>query len=166
MLSEFLKRLMFGRQFSMDEGKIRIIGSRHVMYPLHVLIEIHHMDPDGLYLAVKKGIIDELNKSPGVIGIKNLHPTYSIVSFYETMGIGTMNILSFDPEKKEAVVRIHEHEFKQIYSSGNKLCDSFIAGVIAGIFSYVMSDSVDCKETVCIDSGSEFCQFEISKNSV
>jgi predicted hydrocarbon binding protein len=164
MLSDFLKRLMFGRQFSMDEGKIRIIGCRYVMFSVHVLTKIHKMDPDGLYLAVKDGIIEELNKSPGIIGIKNIHPTVSIVHFYDTLGIGTMNVINFDIEKKEAIVRIYEREFKELYHDNNKICNSFIAGIIAGIFSYVMSDSLDCKETVCMESGSEFCQFEILKN--
>jgi predicted hydrocarbon binding protein len=162
MLSEFLKRLMFGRQFSMDEGKIKVIGSRHIMYPLHVMKRISKMDRDGIYLAVKKGMIEELNKNPGIIGIKNLHPEYSIVNFFETIGVGTMSIVSFDIEKKEAVVRVYDHDFKQLYS-GDKICDSFTAGIIAGMFSFLMSDLVECKEMICSESGSEFCQFEIKK---
>jgi predicted hydrocarbon binding protein len=160
MLSEFLKRLMFGRQFSMDEGKIKIMGSRHLMFPSRVMAAFGQMDRKGTYLAAKEGIIEELNKSPSIIGIKNLHPEYSIVNFFDIMGIGSLSIVDLDTEGKKAVVRVYDREFS--YTEADKFCDSFTAGVIAGIFSYIMSDSVDCKETACIAFGSEFCEFEIA----
>ena len=53
MLSSFLKKLLFARQFFMIDGKIEILGKKQVLLPASVLKELDNNPSPSLSKSVR-----------------------------------------------------------------------------------------------------------------
>jgi len=106
MLSPFLKKLLFVRQFLIDKGQIEILGENQVMLPSHLLSELQCIDHDKVYSIVKKNITSSMETYAKKIGSNNAGIVKSSQDIFETFGLGQFQILKLDNPKKAAVVRI------------------------------------------------------------
>lgn len=187
MISPFLQKLMFVRQFGIDKGKIDLLGNRYVLFDALALFEIQKIDETKLYEAIKNSSfknISEAVKSAKVyqnvkdvfmesiaklgdkIGKSDEGTLMTLKEIFEVYGLGGMDIVDLDNTKKKAVIRLRESsialEYKQRYKKTNAPVDIIAAGVLAGMFSYVFKKKVDCVEKSCIAQGNESCRFEIA----
>src|SRR3989344_907314 len=53
-LSPILKKLMFVRQFDIDQGKIKVLGDREIMLHASALLELQEIDESKVYDVAKK----------------------------------------------------------------------------------------------------------------
>ncbi|MEM3405940.1 MAG: 4-vinyl reductase [Candidatus Pacearchaeota archaeon] len=186
MLSPLLKKLLFVRQFSIDNGKINILGNRHVMLSDDVLLELQEIDDVRLYSLIKDSTLLQLSKfvehakvykqlkEVVALDISTLSKKISsnegiiktIQDIFDIYGLGKMIIASLDNTKKQAVVRIYESVLAETYLKKNKkraekaVC-AITAAVIAGIFSYVFGKKVDAIEEKCKAKNGDYCEFII-----
>jgi hypothetical protein len=134
MLSPFLKKLMFARQFAMADGSIEVLGCKQAMLPMSVVLELQALNPARCYSLVKEGIrlsLEDYNKRIGSASDGLVRITEQIV---ETFGLGRPQIIILDNERKQATVRV------LAAPAGSAI----VQAVIAGMFSFIFKKDVDC----------------------
>jgi len=118
MLSPFLKKLLFVRQFLIDNGKIEILGESHIMLPSDLLAELQAINKEKVHSLVKKHIHSTMETYSKKMGSTTQGLLKSSQDIFETFGLGQFQILKLDNTKKSAVVTISK---SSIFDSGNKL---------------------------------------------
>jgi predicted hydrocarbon binding protein len=96
-------------------------------------------------------------------GLKGLDLLKIIMFERIAKGWGVPEIVSFNPESANAVVRIHE--LFECYPFKGKLKEprsQFFRGYLRGVFKIIFNKDVSVSENYCISKGDEFCEFNIS----
>lgn len=166
MLSPFLKKLLFTRQFSIVDGKIEIMNLRSLMLSPEFILKIQEKDSKLIYNLSKKEMIEQLQYFKSKIAIKGLEGLKRIEDIYELLGFGKIKILDIDKNKKRCVINIYDSPIAEKYIKNSKkkssktTCD-FISGKLAGMFCFIFNKEVESKEVKCLSKGDDFCQFVI-----
>jgi len=137
MLSSFLKKLLFARQFFIMDGKIEVLGERQVMLPARMLMRIHALRPKESSEIIKQEFRAEVERYARKIGSGEEGMLKNLSDVFETIGIGKMEIVDLDNEKKRAIVRIE-----------NPLAENeqaVIAAFLAGTFSFIFRKEVNAQ---------------------
>ncbi|MBI2631790.1 hypothetical protein HYW75_02195 [Candidatus Pacearchaeota archaeon] len=191
MLSPFLQKLLFVNQFGIDKGKINLLGDKLIMLHASAILELQDIDESKLYEIAKKSslnnlvafvehakvygkiksvIIKELIQLGQKIGQTDEGTIKTLEGLFNINGLGKMNIVNLDNEKKEAMINITDSTIaiewlnKNKKESKNAVC-TLTAGVLAGIFSYIFGGDVDCVEVSCIAKGDNICEFKVGGKS-
>jgi len=136
MLSSFIKKLMFARQFLIIDGKIEILGKRQVMLPADVVQELQKSaKADSLKVLIKKNIEDYAKK----LGAGEEGLLKNISDIFETYGLGKMEIVDLDNKNKKCLVRILNPSIE-----GNSV---LLDSILSGIFSYLFKKEVKAEKT-------------------
>ncbi len=187
MLSAFLQKLLFVNQFGIDKGKISLLGDKLIMLHASAILELQDIDETKLYEIAKKSslnnlvnfvehakvygkiknvIIKELIELGQKIGQTDEGTIKTLENLFNINGLGKMNINNLDNEKKEALITIIDSTIalewleKNKKESKNAAC-TLTAGVLAGMFSYIFGEDVDCVEISCKAKGDNICEFKI-----
>jgi len=143
MISPFLKKLLFARQFSMIDGKIEILGKKQILLPKDVFSELEKCNSKGVYSSVKnvmKKNIDDYAKKLGSSGEGMLNILGDI---FDTFGLGDMQIVDIDYKKKNCVVRIHNIVLMEKNSKDGLMVTP---AILSGMFSFLFRKDVDAKK--------------------
>ncbi|MBI3334333.1 hypothetical protein HYZ97_02505 [Candidatus Pacearchaeota archaeon] len=186
-LSGILKKLLFVRQFDIDEGKINLLGNREIMLHASAILELQEMDESKLYdLAKKSGFknlagavehaqvysrmkgvfVDEIAALGKKIGETDQGTIKTLQEIFNVYGLGEMVIQEIDNKANQALVAIKDSTIAGEWVRKNKrksksaVC-TITAGVLAGVFSYIFGKEVDCAEIKCKAQGNSFCLFKI-----
>ena len=186
MLSPLLKKLLFVRQFNMDDGKIEILGNKHIMLSDQAILELQEIDETKFYELMKSSTLKQINdfidhakvykqvKSVILWDVgkmtKKLSSAEGVVKasqeIFNLYGLGSMQIVKLNNEKKQAVVRIKNSTIAKAYlkkykkKSKKPVC-VITAAVLAGIFTYLFQKQVDAAEDSCLAKRNSSCQFII-----
>lgn len=187
-LSPILKKLLFVRQFSIDEGKINLLGAREIMLNASAILELQDIDESKLYdLGKKSGFkniagavehakvykkmkdvfIDEIASLGRKIGQTDEGTMRVLQDIFNVYGLGEMSIEKIDNKSREALVVLRESTIAQEWVKKNRkhsktpVC-TLTAGVLAGMFSYLLGKQIDCAETQCLAQGRSYCLFKIA----
>jgi len=186
MLSPLLKKLLFVRQLDMNEGKIQILGKRHIMLSDTALLELQEVDETKFYELMKSSTVkqmkDFVDKAKvykqlkdtvfGDIGSlsKKIGSAEGVVKtaqdVFDLYGLGKIEIVKLENTKKEAVIRVKDSTIAKAYKTKNKKKSSkpvcvITAAVLAGIFTFLFKKKVDAGEDSCMAKSGSFCQFII-----
>lgn len=160
MLSNFLKKLIFARQFAMVNGKIEVLGERYVSLHNKILIRAVNGEDITNYVKLQTS---QTAKKLGIL--KGPEFVKYFKDFFETMGFGGISIVDLDTGKKRAIIRLHESAIARAYISEKietKIPVCNLPGqVMAGMLSYVFGKNVKAEEKDCIALGKDVCQFVI-----
>jgi len=166
MMSAFLKKLLFVRQFDLAEGKIEMLGKREIMLPSNFIFAIQDGNKN-TYELIKMLTFENIKEWGDKIGSSEEGLIKNIKDIYETFGLGPLEITDLRNEKKEAIIVIRESviakEYSKIKRSSKGAKCEIIASILAGMFSYIFGSDVDAVETKCLFSGSEYCMFNVGK---
>ena len=189
VLSPMLKKLLFVRQFDIDEGKIKLLGDREIMLHASAILELQDIDESKLYDIAKKSSFKNLvdfvehakvyNRIKGIfigdianlgkkIGQSDEGTIKVLQDVFNVYGLGEMMIEKIDNKNKEALVIIRESAIAEEWMKKNKkhskmpVC-TLTAGVIAGVFTYIFDKEVDCVETKCKSEGASYCMFKVAR---
>jgi hypothetical protein len=127
MLSPFLKKLLFVRQFLIHDGKIEILGQKQVMLPYSAL---SHLTGGEHFEIINRNIRESMSTYAKKIGASQGGMVKSVQDIYETMGLGKMQIIKLDTKNKVVSLRI------QNIVLGDT---TIIEGVLTGLFSFLFS---------------------------
>lgn len=186
MLSPLLKKLLFVRQFNMSEGKIEILGCRHVMMSDAAILDLQNIDKTKFYDLMKGVTLEQIHdfvehaevyknlKDTSLGDIANLSRKLgssegivnTLKEIFEIYGLGDMEIASLDNSQKQAVVRVNQSSIANAYIKKNrKKSDKPVcvitAAVLAGLFSYLFQKQVNAAEVKCQAKGNNYCEFFI-----
>jgi hypothetical protein len=187
-LSPILKKLLFVRQFSIDEGKIKLLGDPEIMLHASAVVELQEIDQSKLYDVAKKSSLrnivsfvehakvyekvkDVFISDIAGLGKKIGQTDSGVISvlqeIFNVYGLGDMAIEKIDNSKKQAIVVIRESTIadewlkKNKKHSKNPVC-TLTAGIIAGMFSYIFDKEIDCVEAKCRgQTGGGYCLFRV-----
>jgi predicted hydrocarbon binding protein len=186
MLSDFLQKLMFVKQFNMSDGKIEILGDRYVLLSPSEILSLQSIDSTQMYTIFKtssqNSIESLINHAKVYVNIKDeslkniaklskkigrgeegLIKTLQII--FDIYGLGKINITMLDNEQKRAYIILEQSSLaiSHIKSKGvrGKVC-TVTAGILAGIFSYIFEKDVNCAEEKCMAEGHDACYFNVS----
>ncbi len=136
MLSPFLKKLLFVRQFFMTDGKIEILGEKQIMLPHSAILSLQHPE---MFDTVSKEVKASMVLYGKKMGSSSSGMTKSVQDIYETMGLGKMEIIKLDSDKKETVLRIVNMTFTDT---------TLVEGVLCGLFSFLFNKELTRKNIV------------------
>ena len=166
MISAFLKKLLFVRQFSIEDGKIEMLGGREVMLPSSFIFAIQ--DNKDIYEISKKLTFEKIKELGDKIGSSEDGLIRNVKDIYETFGLGPLEIINLKNKEKEAIIAIKDSTIAKEYLKLKKQSKGpqcvLIAGILAGMFSYLFESDVNAIESKCSCSGSPYCLFNIKKN--
>jgi len=188
VFSPILKKLLFVRQFDIDQGRINLLGEREIMLNASAVLELQEIDETKLYDLAKKSsfksLIDfvehakvydkirdnfivNIAKLGKKIGETDAGTIRTLQEIFNVYGLGEMSIQEINNSEKEALIAIksstvaEEWVKKHKGSSKTPVC-TITSGIIAGMFSYIFSKEVDCVEAKCQAKGASFCLFKVA----
>jgi predicted hydrocarbon binding protein len=187
MLSPFLQKLLFVNQFGIDKGEINMLGDKLIMLHASAILELQDIDESKLYDIAKKSslknlvafvehakvygkiknvVIKELIELGQKIGQTDAGTIKTLEDLFNINGLGKMNIKSLDNANKEVIISVLDSTIalewleKNKKESKNAVC-TLTAGVLAGMFSYIFGEDVDCVEVSCKAKGDNTCEFKV-----
>ncbi len=157
MLSPFLKKLLFARQFFIVDGKIEILGKKQVMLPSDFILELQRLEPELAYNTVKKVMMNDIKDYATKLGANGESMIKNIDDLFETFGLGKLEIINLDNKKKTCIVRVHNSPIMT-----NKKGESnfeITNSIIAGMFSFLFSKEVDTKQIKRAGRDFDYCEY-------
>ena len=188
MLSAFLQKLLFVKQFSIDKGKIQILGEKQIMLDASALLVLQEIDETKIYTLgkdasmknlreivqhakvykkVKDVFLAEIAELGKKVGESDAGVITMLEQIFNIFGLGAMTIRNLDNASPSALIHVQDSTLAEEWISYyKKQADSAVctltAGVLAGMFSYIFRQNVDCAEMSCKACGQEQCLFKIS----
>ncbi len=165
MLSAFIKRLMFARQFDIDNGKIEVLGINQIMLSSSVISQLQEIDRKKAFEIIRKITFLNISNYGKRLGAKSEGLINVVADIYEMFGLGTMEVIDLNKEEKKAIIKIHESTIARSYmadriKTSEPACIA-ISAVLSGMFSYLFDKDVIAVEQNCIVLGRESCEFVI-----
>ena len=127
MLSPFLKKLIFVRQFFIMDGKIEILGEKQIMLPFDA---VSHLQNDKTFEIMNQEMKRVMDYYAKKMGANPSGMIKTVQDIYETMGLGKMQIIKLDNVKKEIVIRL---------MNAGVINPTLVSGVLCGLFSFVFN---------------------------
>ena len=184
MISGFLKKLLFARQFSIIDGKIEVLGEKQIMLSAVALMELQNIDKTKVYDIVKDAAKKEMKnvehakvysalKQVSLVDIKKFGSKLgsgiggvlkNIEDIFEMYGLGKLKVADLNNEKKKANLIIGNSSIAKAYAEkygrGGNVC-VITAAVLAGMFSYLFGKDVNCIEVSCGAGSGSSCKFVV-----
>lgn len=158
MISSFLKKLLFARQFFIIDGKIEVLGKKQVMLPSDVICELQKINSRQAYNTVKKTMTNDLKDYAKKLGSGEEGMLKNVESIFETFGLGKLQIVDLDNKNKRCAMRLHGPSLVM----PNNLDEFGITpAILAGIFSFLFDKDVDAKQTKPYGKGFDYCEYTI-----
>jgi len=163
MLSAFLKRLMFARQFNIDNGKIEILGCDNIMLSSEFFIQLQEMTNDKAYELAKEPTRQLIERYFKKIGSDQTRSNETVEGIFNNFGLGRLQVV--ETRSDRTVVNIHNSTLAEKHVKAKGYADSCIctltAGVLAGMFSFLLKKDLNSEEVDCIAKGNPACKFII-----
>jgi len=161
MLSPFVKRLLFARQFVLDEGQVQVLGEPESLLPIEFVIEFQRSAPEKVYKIAKSSIARFVREIGSKLGAKPQDLIKRAPDVFELIGLGRLELQVLDLKKKKVIVNVYNSPLPE-YENRKCCCCIFTAGVLAGLFSTLLGKDLNAKEVKCVAKGDLFCQFVVS----
>ena len=162
MFSDFVKRLLFAREFIIFNGRNEVLGERQSLVPVQLLIQLADVNSKMAYNIARDVMKEEMTKFAEKIGTSIPDIITNIKDFYDLLGLGSMEIASMNLIAKKATVRIKDNPIalKHLIEKKEVEC-KLIEGILAGIFTAIFEKECDVEENKCISKGDAYCEFNI-----
>ena len=159
MLSSFLKKLLFARQFEMADGKIEILGKKQVMVPSDVIYDLQIINPKLTYNNIKRDIRKDIEDYARKLGSGEEGMLKNIDYLFETFGLGKMQVVTIDNKKKNCIIRVYNSPFlgSQVLKDNLQITPA----VLSGIFSFLLEKDVDAQQTNVSIKGTNYLEYVI-----
>ncbi len=120
-----------------------------------------------LYNAIKESVARRLIPLFGTeFGLHGEKMLDFLEKYFIASGWGLLKNIDVDFKAKKAIVSVSSNPVaKRLHSMPKAPVDHILRGLIAGIFSSVFSESVDCVETHCAALGEKDCEFIIKRHN-
>lgn len=167
---EIIKKLLFARQISFEEGEIKLLGQTIVMTPVTIYIELHKYlkkSQPKKYGQIIYNLASEVSKKYDITLKEkyNMKPQKLIEWDINTLalaGLGQAKVMKFDLKKKEAIIRVVNSPIAKALTPSKQPIDFIIAGYIGGSGTIIFnSKKIICKEVTCQAKGQTHCEFHV-----
>jgi predicted hydrocarbon binding protein len=157
MLSNFVHRLLFVKEFDIGEGNTEMIGTKQMVVPLKFLVDMQEANPEKFYELMHSSMKSFFKRVHIELGDEIYNKLEEI---FDVFGLGKLKIVDLDKERGSALVEIHDSPLaKGLYEMGHSC--SITSGVLAGMFSHLYDKDVHANINKCMAKGAEHCEFII-----
>ncbi|MFA6064919.1 MAG: 4-vinyl reductase [archaeon] len=171
LLNEFYDKFLFTANIEYRHNNFFMIKVPFLMSPINTLVGLAGVQDaefhKTVYSEVKKSTFEKL--MPEITARKHLEKekTIKIVEDYFTAsGWGLIQNVDLQMDEKKAIIVLDNSPFARKLKGKTKFpVDTFLRGTLAGMFSKIFDDDIDCVETECAALKGKRCKFIIQKST-
>lgn len=170
MLNNFYDKFIFTNGLKYTHNNFFLVNLPFLICPSEILaglLETNDLDfQKKLYSSIKQSVTANFAPPIGTeFGFKGEKLIIFLEQYFIASGWGLIQNVDLDMTAKKAIVKVANNPFaKMLHNKPSMPVDHIIRGIIAGIFSYVFRESVDCVETHCFALGEADCEFIVKKH--
>jgi len=170
LLNNFYDKFIFTNGLKFKEHNFFLMDLPFIICPaqlLTCLLETGDIDFERkLYNAIKESTSRHLIPLFGAeFGLRGEKMLDFLEKYFIASGWGLLKNIDLDFKAKKAIVSVSSNPFAgKLHCSPKMPVDHILRGIIAGIFSSVFGEGVDCVETHCIALGEASCEFIVKKH--
>ena len=165
MLNSFFDKFIFTSTLKYTHSNFYLVDIPFLIAPIEALIGITEVQDiefhKKIYLAVKKSTAEQLMKEFGAnFGVEKKKELDLVETFFTASGWGQIQSIDLQAESKRAILVLDNSPFASKLKGKTQLsADVFLRGVLAGIFSKIFEEDIDCVEAECAALTGERCKF-------
>jgi len=164
MLNNFFDKFIFTNNIKYTHSNFFLMNIPFVMAPVETLIGIASVNDvefqKKIYLAVKQSTKDALFKDLTLSFSDKKKELEFVENFFTASGWGNIQSIDVQFEAKKAIIIADNSPFASALKGKVSLpVDSFLRGTLAGIFTKLFDEEMDCVEIECAALSSERCKF-------
>jgi len=161
---DVIKKLLFARQLSFEEGSVILLGVPIVMHPVGTLVSIRKILEERnevvlLYKASKdsgKGYQLNIKK---IFGMNHDKMIEWGINSLTLGGWGKTRIVRLNRDKKTAIIRLDDSAFAKAYGRSKEFVDDIFRGYAASTGDIIFNTDCDAVEVKCTAKGDGCCEF-------
>ena len=164
MLNQFFDKYIFTNTLKYTHNNFYLVNVPFVISPVDIFLSLLKSDDlelhKKIYLAVKEDTKSSFMKRFSALGITENKELDFVRAFFIASGWGSMQVIDHDKETKRAIVVLDNSPFATaLVGKADVAVDTFLKGVLAGLFSEIYKEDIDCVEVECVALGAKSCKF-------
>jgi predicted hydrocarbon binding protein len=179
MLNKFFDKYIFTSTLKYKNNNFFLVNIPFLIVPVDLLVDLIK-DKDikehkRIYREMKESVKEKLVQRFEAMGLEKSKRLELIKTFFVASGWGAIQLVDLDEEAKRAIAVIDNSPFATELKGKAKFpVDVFMRGILAGLFSSIFEENIDCVETECAALNSKNCklilkpttEFDLSKKVV
>jgi len=166
MLNSFFDKFIFTSTLKYTHNNFYVTNIPFVISPIEALTGLAEItDPETqkkIYTAVKKSTQEKLMQQFSFnFGLEKSKEIELVKEFFTASGWGNIQTIDIEMQSKRAIIIIENSPFAAALKGKTQTADVFLRGIIAGMFSKIFEEDIDCAEVECAAHNSERCKFII-----
>ncbi len=166
MLNHFFDKYIFTNTLKYTHNNFFLVNLPFFIMPVDVMvslagnsdIEMHKK----IYLSFKENTKANFLPRFKQMGVEQEKILMLVKTFFVASGWGNIEIIDNKLESKRAIVVLDNSPFvTELKGKVSLSVDVFLRGILAGLFSVVFAEDVDCVESECAALSGERCKFII-----
>lgn len=166
MLNSFYDKFIFTNGLQYRRNNFFLLNMPFAILPIDILVGIAEKEDKELniklYYAVKESIKNAVRQDFQVdFGAQGERGLDFMQTFFSASGWGKIERTDLKPGLAHALVTITDSPVAKNAKNSKNPADTFMRGILAGIFSIYFKKDVDCVETTCACQNANQCDFVI-----
>ena len=166
MLNQFFDKYIFTNTLRYTHNNFYLVNVTFVISPVDIFLSIVKSSDlelhKKIYLAIKEDTKSNFMKRFGELGITEDKELEFVRAFFIASGWGKIEVINHDKESKRAIIVLDNSPFAiELKGKVDVPVDTFLKGVLAGLFSELYKEDLDCVEAECFALGAKSCKFII-----
>lgn len=167
MLNTFYDKFIFTGTLHFAHGNFTLLNMPFLMAPVEALKGIAAIQDNEtskkIYEAIKKtskeSLIQQFSFNFGLEKKKELD---LVIEYFAASGWGMIQVIDMQLEAKRAILVLENSPFAaELKGKTQTPADTILRGILAGAFSKIFEEDIDCVEAECCALNSERCKFII-----
>lgn len=144
MLSDFIKKLIFAREFEMIDGRIKVLNQYQTMISLYTFLKLIALDKKSETNILKECVAKDIGLYERRLGVKK-NSYEHIPELFELFGVGNLVVVDLNMKEKKALVEIHKSPLPAIAFEekiSKEEAELVFNALLEAVFSYVFDKEV------------------------
>jgi len=164
MLNQFFDKYIFTNTLKYTHNNFYLVNVPFVISPVDIFLSLLKSNDVDLhkkiYLAIKEDTKSNFLKRFSELGITEEKELDFVRAFFIASGWGSLQIIDHDKGSKRAIIVLDNSPFATaLIGKADLGVDTFLKGVLAGLFSKIYKDDIECVESECVALGAKSCKF-------
>ncbi len=171
MLNSFFDKFIFTSTLKYTHHNFYLVNIPFLIAPIDSLSSIAAVQDvefqKKIYISIKNGTMDKLvNEFGSNFGLEKGKELHLIEDFFTASGWGKLESIDLQMEGKKAIIVLENSPFVSALRGKTTLpVDTFLRGMLAGLFSKIFLEDVDCVEVECAALSGDKCKFIIKQKT-
>ncbi len=167
MLNQFYDKFLFTNTLKYQHNNFYLLNMPFLMMPIEIAAAISAVTDTEfqkkVYTAIKQHTKENLTQQFSIsVGLEKKKELDLFKDFFTASGWGNIQTIDLELEAKRAIILVENSPFAAALKGKQPTpADTILRGVLAGIFSKIFGEDIDCVETECMAQNNERCKFII-----